>query len=105
MDIGKLDKLITIQSETSVKNTDSSFDQVFTDLHTNVWCEVKFKRGNDKIEQDRDTSTTFVNFTIRFIDGLTEDMEVVYKSINYRIKNFIETGRDEFLTIEAFKKT
>ncbi len=104
VEIGRLDKLLDLQSVADVKDAVGGFFTTYTTEHSNVWTQVTFKRGNEKIEQDRNTATGVVEFKIRWIDKIKKNWIVLHEGDIYDITNIAIIGRRELIIITAENK-
>lgn len=102
MNIGRLDRKITIEERTPSANTTGEVEFTWS-TYTTLWAEVMPVRGNDRFEQMRNTNTTVKRFKVRYTSGLDESMRVVYNSQNYDILEIAELDR-EGLIITAERK-
>jgi len=85
MDIGRLNKRITIQSQSA------SFDSAGQQLETwstfaTVWANIKHKSGSETIKSDSMTSTVKASMRIRYLAGVNAGMRVTYQNVLYRIE-------------------
>jgi len=105
MNVGKLDKVVTLQTFTSAQDAYGQAIQTWTDWRV-VFSTVSFERGSESPEQERRTATTVVKFTFRSLDieGIRPDYRLVYNGLNYDILDILDFGRNDFTTIKAEKK-
>lgn len=94
MNIGNLDRFITIVQSTQTGKEDNG-ELIFTDSDFHE-CFARIERvgGNERLEGDKITATNKVRFTIRLKEGITEDMRITYKGENYDIIEIQELGRE-----------
>ena len=101
MQIGHLDRRITLQTYSTSANSYGELIESYSDYRT-VWAKVDFTGGSQSDEFDRITAISKVKFFIRNLDlaDLTEKTRISYDSKLYYIQaiNEIE-GRDSFLEI------
>tara|TARA_Y100001972_G_C7416908_1_gene215644 strand:- start:181 stop:504 length:324 start_codon:yes stop_codon:yes gene_type:complete len=101
MQIGELDRRITLESPTATHNNYGENVESYSDFRT-IWAKVKFEGGSKTDEFDRITSITKAKFYIRNIGLSTfnEGFIITYDGKSYWIQaiNEIE-GRDSFLEI------
>ena len=101
MQIGHLDRRVTLQNYSTSANSYGELIESYEDFRT-VWAKVDFDGGSQSDEFDRITAISKVKFFIRNLDlaDLTEKTRISYDSKLYYIQaiNEIE-GRDSFLEI------
>ena len=101
MQIGHLDRRVTLQNYSTTRNVYGEVIESYSDYRT-VWAKVDFTGGSQSDEFDRITAISKVKFFIRNLDlaDLTEKTRISYDSKLYYIQaiNEIE-GRDSFLEI------
>ena len=101
MQIGHLDRRVTLQNYSTTRNVYGELIESYSDYRT-VWAKVDFTGGSQSDEFDRITAISKVKFFIRNLDlaDLTEKTRISYDSKLYYIQaiNEIE-GRDSFLEI------
>lgn len=90
MQAGALNRQIVIQTRTAGEDSAGQPVQTWTDTHT-VWANVLGATGMASIRQSspREGVSTEINsysFRIRFKEGLTAGMRVVYNSQNFDVK-------------------
>jgi len=102
MNIGRLDRKIVIESQTFSTNSIGEYTSSWSTFHT-AFASIKKVSGSEKIEADQITATNKVRFKIRFFDGITEAMRVVYNGAYYDIIEIQELDR-EGLFLTATKK-
>lgn len=85
MDIGKLNKRITIQSQST--SFDAAGQQVESwSTFATVWANIKHKSGAETIRSDAMTSTVKASMRIRYLPGVNAGMRVLYGNAVYRIE-------------------
>lgn len=88
MDVGKLNKRVTIQRSAEVQD-ENGFDNVdWVDLKT-VWCSVNNLYGKEYWEAKRYDAENAVEFIIRFgaCKDLSMDDRLVFRGTIYNIKS------------------
>jgi SPP1 family predicted phage head-tail adaptor len=109
MNIGALDRFITIQTPTEVvSSTTGERTMTWAELDE-VWATVTYPSGplsgNEGLEQGRETAVTPVEFMIWFRTDVTEKMRIYYDSTYFNILRINKVGgRDEMLKIVTEKK-
>ncbi len=93
MNIGKLDRWITIQSEVDTQDTDGSYTKTWTTFKQ-VWASKVDKSGNEGLEQARDTATTSTIFKIRYMSKLTQKHRISFNGTTYDSEIIKELGRE-----------
>ena len=101
--IGKFDRRITIQQTTDIRDEFGAGVPAWSTFAT-VWANAAPSGGNEKTEGQKITATGIVLFTIRYIAGIDEKMQIVYNGDTYNITNIDEPDRRRSLLITANKK-
>ena len=94
MNIGKMDRFITIQTETNTQGSSGGWTKSWTTFKQ-VWASKVDKSGVEGVDQARDTSTTRTFFKIRYISTLTAKHRILFNGIYYDIEVVKELGRRE----------
>lgn len=102
MNIGRLDRAITIEQKVESTNVIGEKVASWTTYHT-AFASVQRVGGSEREEGDRTTATRKVKFKIRYFAGIDETMRVVYDGNQYDITEIQELDR-EGLWIYANKK-
>lgn len=104
MNIGNLDKLITIEYDTG--NTKNEGGEPVPDWQTycQAWAKIESKSGSEAYEAEQLVGTIVKEFTIHYQSGITQKMRVSYNSEYYDISYIAELGREQYLVITAEKK-
>lgn len=103
MNLGKMDRWVTIQNEVNTQDTDGSYTKTWTTFRQ-VWASKVDKSGSEGIEQARDTSTTTTIFKIRYISTLTQKHRISYNGVTYDIEIIKELGRREGQELTCISK-
>ncbi len=94
MDIGRLNKRITIQSQSA--SYDAAGQQVDTwTTFATVWANIRHKSGTETIKADVLTSTVKASMRIRYLTGVNAGMRVVYQNTVYRIEAVLPHVEDK----------
>ena len=102
-EIGKFDRQIDIKERTTTRDAKGGgFKDTFTTKHENVPCQVDYRRGREKVEQDRKTARTYVDFHIRYIEGIQPDWTIFFDDMVYDIEKIVVMGRRERQIITAY---
>lgn len=103
MDVGKLDKRITIEERTTERDKSGAPKDVWQKVKT-VWANVRFERGMEAIRNGKDTAVKRASVRIRKRDGINEGMRIVYAKQAYQIHSIlpVDDGRTFIdLVVEA----
>ena len=109
MNIGRLDRKITIQTPTSaISATTGERTSTWATLDV-VWATIAYPKetmsSDEGLEQNRTTTTTPVEFTIRWRDDVNEKMRVYYLSQYFEIRRINIVGqRNEMIKLVTEKK-
>ncbi len=93
MNIGRLDRKIVIEQVSNAKNALGEYVTTWSTYHT-CFAAVSRFGGIEKMEAGKTTATNRIRFKIRFFDGITEDMRVLYNSKYYDITEIQELNRE-----------
>lgn len=109
MNIGTLDRFITIQSPTETVSSTTGERAMTWTTFAQVWATVTYPisplSGNEGLEQGRETAVTPVEFMIWFRTDINEKMRISYDSSYFNILRINKVGgRDEMLKIVTEKK-
>lgn len=102
MNVGRLDRYIVIQEFSNVTNAIGEVTKSWSTFHE-CFAQLQGAGGSEKEEASKNTATRMVKFKIRFFDGITEDMRILYNGNYYDIHEIQELGR-EALWLKASKK-
>jgi len=89
--IGKMDRLVTIQSLAET-NTNGELVQVWTTVKS-VWAQIAEPRGTEAFEAARMNATETVRIKIRYRDDVTVKNRLVIDSQNYDVVAVDRTER------------
>lgn len=108
MNIGKLDRLVTIQKSTMTRDSNGEFTTTWSTL-SDVWATVSYPTNaqgmDESLEQGRETATIPVEFTIWYLSTVKETMRVQFESEYFEIKRVNRVGqRNEMLKLVTEKK-
>lgn len=100
MNIGRLDRYITLQS---VSTSVDSYGQPIESFSTlaNVWAKIEYASEVEKFENEQLKAVSSINFTIRYRTDVTEQMQISYDSNTYEITGIAEIGRGEGLKLKT----
>ena len=97
---GKLDKRISLQRRSVVRDTFGSGNESFSNLGT-VWAEVRGVSGKEFFESRIENAEDVLEFKIRYREDLSRVDRVVYNGQIYDIINIKEIGRKVGLTLKG----
>lgn len=100
LNIGKLDRRITIERQTETVKPSGSVSKVWTPVLT-VWAETLQQSATEYFTAMGEVETGAMIFRIRWIDALTTADRVIYNGAPYGIKEIKELGRREALELRA----
>ena len=103
MQIGKMNKSISIHKVATSKGTTGQHIETFT-LYKRAWAYLYFDNGNESFESNKETAISRVKFFIRYTTNITEQMKIKYDSNTYDINHIEETQDKKFLILKATKK-
>lgn len=98
---GELDRLLTIQEDVGTKDEFGQTIIDWQDVHTNIPCGINFIKGGEIWEGTADVSNLTTDFKIRFIEGITPRMRIVFENEIYDIKRVIEITRRKGYVIQG----
>lgn len=84
MSIGKLRHRITLQKLTSVIN-ENGFESEQLQEYKTVWAEASNLHGKEYFEAMAVQAENTVKFTIRFLEGLDQTMQILFQGKAYSI--------------------
>jgi SPP1 family predicted phage head-tail adaptor len=101
---GRLDRRITIQSKSVVKD---SYGQKITTWGTflTVWSNPVQRDGREQTADDNRTTLRPVTFRVRWNSTITNEMRVIWEGDYYKIEDIKELGRKKGLMIITMKLT
>jgi len=107
MNIGKLDRYVTIQS-VSYADDDYGDGQTptWSNYATNVPCDIIWAnvRNTEKFEAAQLVSVDAPSIRLRYDSGIVVEMRVVYNSENYYITGITEIGRGHGMNLATEKR-
>ncbi|MHC1749469.1 MAG: phage head closure protein [Cellulosilyticaceae bacterium] len=105
MEIGKLNKRITIQRDSQIVNDEGYSVVEWKDI-TTIWASIKNLHGTEFFQAQQANSRATCKFTIRYIQELDTSMRIVYNGSNYNIlyiDNIDEANRYLEILAEVIK--
>jgi SPP1 family predicted phage head-tail adaptor len=103
MQIGKMNKLISIHRVTASKGSTGQHIETFT-LYKKAWAYMYFDNGQEGFESNKETAINRVKFFIRYTTNITEQMKIKYDGNTYDITHIEETNDKKYLILKAHKK-
>lgn len=102
MIIGQLDRLIDVYSHQTTQNATGQAikSRVF---FARIYANVEYAASVEEIHADTTTSKTKIDFTIRYLSGLKESMEIKYENEYYEIIGIQPMGRSESMKVISQK--
>jgi len=105
--IGELDRRIIIESFTTTRAANGGVIESWSTFAT-VWAKKEFfntpTMDNEKFEANRNTATSKVQYTIRYLSGVTKKMRVNDSSEYFDITAINKPGRKRWMLLEAESK-
>lgn len=98
---GSRDRRIKIQSPVTSKD-DYNQDEVtsWSDFAT-VWSSVEDSSGSETLQANQITAVRTTSFDIRYLDGVTEKMRVLFEGRHYDIVSIQRPDRQRSLILKA----
>lgn len=98
--IGRLDRRITILQATTEKDDYNADVETWSTFKT-VWAEVVDSAGAEVVQADQPTAVRTTTFTIRWIEGVTETMRVVFDGQLYNVVSIQRPDRKRTLILKT----
>lgn len=98
---GELDRTIVIQSFPPTRTASGQSKAGVATTFATVPAKFEGLNAYERFSSDAIHSINAGKFTIRYLSGLTEKMEIVHESLNWRILGIREIGRREGIEIIA----
>lgn len=92
LEVGKLDRRITIQSATTAPDAYGEPIETWSDLAT-LWAQVVPLGGREFFEARQVNAEQTVRFRIRYRADITREMRVIYDGLTYGIEAAEEDRR------------
>lgn len=100
MNVGKLDRYITLQSVSTAVDAYGQPIETFSTL-ASVWARIDYKSEVEKFENEQLKAVSSIDFTIRYRTDITEMMRISYASNIYQIIGISEIGREIGLILKT----
>lgn len=97
--IGRLDRRIVIQQPVNTKDEYGQETKPTWTTFATPWAKLEDKGGSESYQADQLTASRTTVFTIRWIDGLTEMMRVLYNYRYYDIQSIKNPDRKRTLEV------
>lgn len=89
INVGRLRKRVNILEWTETENEMGHSVEGLV-LKRTVWAEIHPYRGHEKIEANMLEAESTFKITMRYFDGLTEEMYIEYKDEQYQITSIAD---------------
>ncbi|MBB4955523.1 SPP1 family predicted phage head-tail adaptor [Agrobacterium vitis] len=100
LNIGKMDRRITIEHETETVKPSGSVVKTWAPVAT-VWAEILQQTASEFLTNYGEAETGTVIFRVRFRPGITTADRVRYDGIAYDLKEIKEIGRRHALELRG----
>lgn len=100
LNIGKLDRRITIERQTETVKPSGSVVKVWTPI-VSVWAEIIQQTATEFFTGYGEAETGSVIFRIRFVEDITTADRVTYNGNAYNLKEIKELGRRDALELRG----
>lgn len=99
---GQLNKQITIQQRVTAKDSEGGMVDSWSDFAADIWAKRNNLSGNERssTRQGGQALDARTEFTIYYLDGVTNEMRILHNGIHYNIRhvnNYME--QNEYLII------
>lgn len=101
MRAGKLDRRITIQSKSVVR--DAYGEPIINSWSTflSTWSRPVQKDGREQTADNNRSTDRVVHFRVRYNSTITREMRVIWEGLYYKIEDLKELGREDGLIIQC----
>ena len=100
MNIGKLDRLITLQQYTTSRSSSGEALETWGNLaNGNVWASLRNTASGEKVENEQLVAVTTTIWNIRYLSTVNETQRILYNSKYYYITGVKIHGRNEFIEL------
>jgi SPP1 family predicted phage head-tail adaptor len=104
MNIGRLNKRITIKKKVDSVNSLNQKSKTYQDVKT-VWASIAPVRGAERYELQKLNEEITYRVYIRYISGIRADMYIAYKDKLFEIRSVIDVDLDgKMLEIDCVEK-
>lgn len=102
--LGKMDYRVVIQKPTYTRQSNGEMKITGWTTHTTVWAERMAKGGREAYEAEQLTAVNEVNWRVRYLSTIIEDMRVSYNSTYYYITRIDVEGRNQYMILTTEKR-
>lgn len=101
--IGQLRHRITILAPLQGRDQATGAEIKTMRESTEIWAQVAYKEvgSDERMEADQLTPMTSATVTIRYRQGVTTEMEVMYDGLKYKILSVLPDAKRCYLTLET----
>lgn len=103
MRAGKLREAVEIFKEVSTTDEDFGSDVNTFESYLKTRADVRFTSGGESEQNNTVVNTASVVFWIRFKEGLTETMQVEWRSNRYKIEYIEENRKSRLIKLQTSK--
>ncbi len=103
MNIGKLDRRITLEQNTATANDFGEQVPGWSEVGE-VWARVDYGKGNEDFQSGEQVAVQRIDFTIRYRKSLSARLRITYEGQVYDIEAVAELGRRAGLKLSAFTR-
>lgn len=91
MRIGSLNKLITIETYTETVDSFGGVTNVWAE-YSKAWANIVPLSGSEKYVSAEKHATATHQITVRYLSGITPNMQIVYGARTFEIASIINVG-------------
>mgnify|MGYP000362650171 CR=1 FL=1 len=100
MNIGKLDRLVTIQAYTTSRSSSGEPLETWANLTNGiVWASLRNTAASEKVENEQLVAIVSTTWNIRYLSTVNETQRILYNSKYYYITGIKIHGRNEFMEL------
>jgi len=100
MNVGKMDRKITIEKYTTSRSASGEQTESWETLST-VWAQLRYKRAVEVEENNELVAVRTATWIIRYLSTVNETMRISYNSEYYYITGVKIYGRNEYMELET----
>lgn len=98
MKAGELDRFVEIEALTEGQTPSGEVSQTWA-TYAQAWAKMRPTRGTEAAQDEALYGWEMVDFTIRWVAGITSKMRLLYDGKHYNIQSVKELGRNEGLIL------
>jgi SPP1 family predicted phage head-tail adaptor len=98
---GQLDRRIKIQQAATSKDDYNQDEIISWNDFATVWASLEDSQGSEGLQADQITAVRTTNFVIRYLDGVTEKMRVLFDGRHYDIQSIQRPDRKRSLILKT----